>query len=278
MTIIVGIDGSAASEHALDWADGEARRRSTPLHLVHGWTYAVGGHAAVAETLELLAEASANLVDRTVALARAAAPGLDVDGIAVPLPPARALVDASTGAELVVVGSRGHGTLASLALGSVADACIRHAAAPVAVIRPEAVEHGDRIVVGIDGSEPARRAMQWAAREAALRHVPLTVLHAWHPEYATDISAMAGALDESELEQEAKVVLDEATADCGATDGLLVRDVAGNALVEASGSAALLVVGSRGRGGFAGLLLGSVSRRCAHHADCPLVVVRSTTP
>ena len=139
------------------------------------------------------------------------------------------------------------------------------------------------IVVGVDGSEGAQHALGWAAAEAKLRAVPLTVLSAWQwpagfsgpaswagvitPELTDDFGEFA----ERRLEQ----ACEEAAA---ALAGLEVRPrvvegVPSQVLIEAAADAELLVVGSRGHGGFVGLLLGSVSIQCAHHSPCPIVIV-----
>ena len=282
MTIIVGVDGSVSSAHAMAWALDEARCRGVDVLLVHAWTYALGGHTAVAQNLALLAAASQELLDVRVSQARADAPDVTVEGKLVQQAPAAALVDASRDGDLLVVGSRGHGSAASLFVGSVADACVRHAHAPVVVIRPEAVaQPGGPIVVGVDGSECAASALAWAMREAALHAAPLTVLHAWRPPYATDLTVMtASPDDDARLEEAARRRLDTAVALAAATTGIpvvtphLVRDEAASALLAEAAGAALLVVGTRGGGGFAGLVLGSVSRRCLHAAPCPVVVTR----
>ena len=135
-----------------------------------------------------------------------------------------------------------------------------------------------RIVVGIDGSESAQRALRWALDEAKLRQARLDVVHSWHVPYAaaTPYSPPA-AWDPTDFESEAQRVLDR-VVDAEDGDGVDVRRVlaAGSAaqnLIELSKGADLVVVGSRGRGGFAGLLLGSVSQQVVHHAPCPVVVV-----
>lgn len=141
---------------------------------------------------------------------------------------------------------------------------------------------GARIVVGVDGSEPAERALDWAIEEARLRGARLLVVSAWHvPAAVYGPSGFVPPVSES-IDQTFEEVAAEATEDAagrGREAGVDVEtDVReGNPaeiLVEAAESADLLVVGSRGRGGVAGLLLGSVSAHCAHHAPCPVVVVR----
>ena len=283
MTIVVGVDGSEAAAHALAWATVEARRRGAALRLVHAWTYAVGGHAAVADTLTLLADASRSLLDRLVCEARASAPDLDITGVTVQHAPARALLEASAGAELLVVGSRGHGAFSAFFVGSVADACVRHARVPVVVLRPEAVEHErGAIVVGIDGSAASLEALRWARREAEVRGADVVALHAWQPAYATELAATFDLDQDAGFERAAHDVAAgalDATAGVGVEPRVqVVRDLGGPALVDASRHAALLVVGARGHGGFAELLLGSVSRRCVHAATCPVVVVHDPRP
>lgn len=138
------------------------------------------------------------------------------------------------------------------------------------------------IVVGIDGSEGAKHALEWAAGEAKLRGAPLTVLLAW--QWPTGFSAGAGwaGITPELIEDFQKLAeqrLEEAcTAVAPAFDGLevkrtVVEGVPAQALIEAADDADLLVVGTRGHGGFAGLLLGSVSQQCAHHSPCPIVIV-----
>jgi nucleotide-binding universal stress UspA family protein len=135
------------------------------------------------------------------------------------------------------------------------------------------------IVVGIDGSVEARRALHWALDEARLRGARLHVVHAWLYQFTGGPGYMpaAGTDLRGTLELEAERVLDEALASMG-TVGVEVERTAvegppAATLVAAAADAELLVVGSRGRGGFAGLLLGSVSQQCAHHAPCPVVIV-----
>lgn len=140
-----------------------------------------------------------------------------------------------------------------------------------------------RIVVGVDGSEGSVQALMWAAREAGFRHLPLEVILVWHPA-ATVYGGVAWSGGFSAdffdaLRKEAEERLARACAAAGAAlDGVEVerRVVEGSAaktLVDAAAGAELLVVGTRGHGGFAGLLLGSVSTQCAHHAPCPLTIV-----
>ena len=136
-----------------------------------------------------------------------------------------------------------------------------------------------RIVVGIDGSEGARRALRWALEEAVLRHAQVEVVHAWHLPYVSGDPFVATAFDPALYEDAARTLLDNAV-DREDISGLvappertLVCGSAAPALLDAGKAADLVVVGSRGLGGFTGLLLGSVSHQVAHHAECPVVVV-----
>lgn len=277
MTIVVGVDGSESAARAVRWAADEARRRGTGVQLVHAWTCAVGGHTAVAANLALLADASRSLLDRCVAEARAAAPDVDVDGLLVERAAASALIDLAVDADLLVVGTHGRSSLGALLLGSVADACVRHAPVPVAVVREGGREDGP-VVVGVDGSDHAGRALDWAAGEALLRRTPLRVVHAWQLPAVLEGAWMADQRYIDEVEGAAELVLQEAV-DRARQAGVV--DVEGQrglgpavpALVDAAADASVLVVGTRGTGGFRGLLLGSVGRAAVHTAPCPVVVV-----
>jgi nucleotide-binding universal stress UspA family protein len=134
-----------------------------------------------------------------------------------------------------------------------------------------------RIVVGIDGSDHATKALEWALDEAVVRNAEVDVVHAytWHP----DLSELAVLTHEEELAGRADEVLRKTIEPALATrpgvkvNAHAVRGPEAESLMEAAAGADMLVVGSRGRGGFKGLLLGSVSQQCVHHAPCPVVVV-----
>jgi nucleotide-binding universal stress UspA family protein len=138
-----------------------------------------------------------------------------------------------------------------------------------------------RIVVGVDGSEGARHALAWAVDEAVLRDARVEVVHAWRHPYAPPGTYVMRIPTDDALESEAREVLDRAVDGVDSRrlstpiDRILVCDGAAGALLDACKGADLLVVGSRGRGGFAGLLLGSVSQAVAQHATCPVVIVPS---
>jgi nucleotide-binding universal stress UspA family protein len=136
-----------------------------------------------------------------------------------------------------------------------------------------------RIVVGVDGSDGAAAALRWAVEEAELRQAALDAVTAWHIPYAAGSPAIGLVIDPEEERAYAAEQLEEVIGTLGAPPRVQVNRVvveggAARALIEAASGADLLVVGSRGRGGFKGLLLGSVSQQCIHHAPCPVVVVR----
>lgn len=138
----------------------------------------------------------------------------------------------------------------------------------------------ERIVVGVDGSESARQALRWAIAEARRRDATVEAVYAYHQPFVTGYAAM-GELDNlGHFENEAQQVLDAAVDAVDATgippvERKLLTGGAASVLVEEAKGASLLVVGSRGRGGFTGLLLGSVSQQAAHHATCPIVIIPS---
>ena len=143
----------------------------------------------------------------------------------------------------------------------------------------ERVSADCRIVVGVDGSESSLRALEWGAREAVCWGGGLDVVHAWEP---YSIYAETAYMDPAPFEAAARRILDAAVGSLGRQGAApadvrprLVTNDSAIGLVQAASaaSAALLVVGSRGRGGFAGLLLGSVSRWCVEHASCPVAVI-----
>jgi nucleotide-binding universal stress UspA family protein len=155
--------------------------------------------------------------------------------------------------------------------------------------RPVAREQWNVIGVGVDGSEPARRALRWALREAELRAGGLHAVSAFQApllgtgEFPWSIAPLPSyvEMEVDELRRAARERLTEAVRDAAADEGVdvptqlfVVESPAAPALLDASRDADLLVVGSRGRGGFTGLLLGSVSRHCSEHAACPVVIVR----
>jgi nucleotide-binding universal stress UspA family protein len=143
-----------------------------------------------------------------------------------------------------------------------------------------------RIVVGVDGSEESRAALRWALAEARLRQAPLTAVHAWSDPIVPsgDIAPPAPLAPPEILRAEAEELLESVVAaEAEDAEDVVVRRVvvegaADEVLVEASRGADLLVVGSRGLGGIGSLLLGSVSRHCARHASCPVVIVRAPPP
>lgn len=278
--IIVGIDGSESSEDALRWALREARRSGATLTAVLVWDLldqhhpeggtrfdADYGEADARRTLDVVVErvlgADAAEVEREV-VCDLAAPGL---------------IGAAANADLLVVGARGLEGFRGLLLGSVSQRCLDHARCPVAVVHYGEGDGDDRgrVVVGVDGSEPAQRALRWAIEEARRRVAILEVVHAWHMPYVGAYPYVGDAFDVALVEQGARELVEKSLADAGKDIGevehTVVRGTPTRSIIDAAEDADLIVVGARGLGGFRGLLLGSVSQQLARHADRPLVVV-----
>ena len=193
------------------------------------------------------------------------------------------MIEESRRAELVVVGSRGLGGFTGLLLGSVGAQVAAHAHCPVLVVRPDEqpIPVDGPVLVGVDGSESSRLAVGLGADEAGLRDVPLVLVHVGPPDGDRTVPE---EIEESQAAYQAEAVrlLADASAVVRAEHpDLVVREhpvrAAGAAqgLIEASGTASLLVVGTRGRAGFAGLLLGSVSQAAIQHAHCPVLVAHT---
>jgi len=280
--IVVGVDGSASSTAAVRWAAAEAARHRVPLKLVHAYLLPSRGYPEVVlsgyEVRRALEEQGRQWLAEAEAVARGTA---DVE-VSVSLEhsgAAGAMVWESKRARLVVLGSRGLGGFTGMIVGSVAVAVVAHGECPVVVVREEAPAEGP-VVVGIDGSPASEQAIGFAFEAASMRDTTLVAVHAWS-EFAVDgpfgdrITA-----DWAQVEDEERRVLAERLAGWQEkfpdvrVDRVVVRERPARALLTLAAGAALVVVGSRGRGGFKGMLLGSTSQTLVHHAPCPLAVVR----
>ena len=279
--VVVGVDGSEGSRAAQSWAVTEATDGGCPLHLLCAWQFETA--EPMAPLLPSFEDECRAIVEAASADAKTASPQIKVRGSVVHSQPAAALIEASRDAELVVVGSRGLGEVKQLLVGSISMQVAAHALCPVVVVRAVAEQPRPpgRIVVGVDGSPLSVEATGFAFERAARRGLGLTVLHAWDPTFYNSgvaLTALTEAWDDLEFEQKT------ATAAAIAEWAEKYPDVdvqlhvtsgrPADLLVDASENAALVVVGSRGRGGFTGLLLGSVSRNVLNRALCPVAVVR----
>ncbi len=284
--IVVGVDGSEESRTALRWALEEAAVRAAELDVVHAWDVPF---AFVPLTInptdqfafDTLEKAVSGLVDTEVSAATASAAALppSIDKIVVRDSAASALLEIAKGADLLVIGSRGRGGFSGLLLGSVSNQCIHHAVCPVVVVRGTAdAPLPSPILVGVDGSDCADAALRWAIADAAPKRRPVVALAAWSwLDQPGEFDPGYGAKDVQLMAEAAVARARQAVRGSGdvEVEVRIVNDHAAPALIDASGAASLLVVGSRGLGGFRGLLLGSVSNKCSHHAHCPVVIVRS---
>ena len=282
--IVVGVDGSEPSKDALAWAARQAKLTGATLAVISAWedTPIWGRSPGWPPGVDPQAHTVAAL-DETIREVLGSDPGFDLTKAAIEGHAAPKLLEESKTASLIVVGSSGHGEFAGMLLGSVSAFLVTHAHCPVAIIRDhggaaDEREHAERIVVGSDGSRSSHDALAWAARQAGLTRAPLSVVIAWH--YPTDYGDVGWWPEDMDLAADAKSVLDQAIEEVFGPDpgiSLTAAVVQGHpslVLVDESETAALLVVGCRGHGEFAGMLLGSVSEFVATHAQCPVVIVR----
>jgi nucleotide-binding universal stress UspA family protein len=277
--VIVGIDGSPPSRLALRRATTEAVHRGVALYIVHAHHEARPGDE---RGRTRTAAAARNLVDKAIDEARRDEPVVDVTGIAVPGGAAKAILGNAQPGDLVVVGSRGHPGFAASVIGSTCQQVATHANTSVLVVRGRPDPAGGPVVVGHDGSAGATAVLETAFAVAAARGAGLTVVRAFRssmpvlpadappPKVYNARTARAALLDElTRLTRPLAEKYPDVDVALVVDDGDPAR-----LLVNASHQAHLVVVGSRGHGGFTGLLLGSVGLHLIHHAHCPVLIAR----
>jgi len=284
--VVVGVDGSGSGYRAVEWAAAEAVRRGVALRLVSAFSWTTSDHPTrqsgrVAQYRDQLLEAARHRLSRAARIAEDTGLGVATTQQVEIGAPIEVLGSEARRARLLVLGDRGLGGVAGLVLGSVAVALAARGACPVVIVRGETGNTDGPVVVGIDGSPVSEAALAFAFDAAAVRGVALVAVHAWSPT-AVD-KALEPVMDWDAVADEEEAVLAERLSGWGqkypqvTVRRSVVRDGAARALVDASRGAQLVVVGSRGRGDAAGLLLGSVSHGVLHAAHCPVAIVRPGT-
>lgn len=284
--IIVGVDGSPAANAAVCWAAREAAMRNVALTVVHMVSTMVPMYPAIPVSAGLAVwqeEQGREVLERAIKIAEDAVSSdrtIDVQGELRCSPPVPTLIQMSDEAEMLVVGSNGRGAVARLLLGSVSSSVVHGARCPVAVVRDEdpLMPHPLQapVLVGIDGSPASELATAIAFDEASRRGVDLMALHAWSD---VEVLELAG-LDWSAVKSEAERNLAERLAGWQerypdvTVHRLVECDRPARQLIEKSEAAQLVVVGSHGRGGLNGALLGSVSNAVVHSVRMPVIVAR----
>jgi nucleotide-binding universal stress UspA family protein len=285
--LVVGVDGSAGSRAALAWALTEAGRRDAEVEAVFAWalpSFAYSAPGAVLPDPETMAAEGTELLEQALALV-AAVTQVKVHTRVCEGRPSDVLreVAGEPDVRLLVVGSRGHGGLAELVLGSVSHAVSHHAPKPLVIIPKRVAENPSsppkrRIVVGVDGSPAAEAALQWAAGEAKLRGATLEVAVAWSASRAVFPTRfpVTGSVEVG-LRQAAQEIADRAIARVlvpgVSIEPRVLRGDASAVLIERAGDADLLVVGRRGLNRAQEFVLGSVSHACAHHSRVPVAII-----
>ena len=285
--IAVGVDGSPPSKVAVDWAAREASLRGLPLTLVHvipssltrmwpqvptppelqEW-HELNGHEILRQARQVAEDAAKGRN------------GIEVSAHIVTGNASATLIDLSKEAAMIVVGCRGLGAIGRRLMGSVSWGVVHHAHCPVAVIHDEdplmPTPAVAPVVVGIDGSPASEAATAFAFEESSRRGVELVAVHAWSDFAVAELPGV----EWSDLETQAEEALAERLAGWQerypdvVVRRVVVVDRPARQLLEQSEFAQLTVVGSHGRGGFAGMLLGSVSAAVAESARMPVIVAR----
>lgn len=301
--IVVGVDGSDHSHCALVWAAREAQRRHRPLHIVTAYSVPIfaasgldGGYATVDDSV--IREGAEAILKQAVD--KVASYDIDLDATVENGDASGVLLEMSETAELLVFGTRGRGGFVGRLLGSVSSALPAHAKCPTVTVplicadrlgevtedkhvKAERAKSGHRpienvVVVGVDGSDQARVAVLEAAAEAERLGATLRVVCAV-PQYSGSLAWVPAPMDREALFAEIRVQLDAGAAWLKShfpnltVETQLVDGSPIDILVDASRHVELVVVGTRGRGGFAGMLLGSTSDGVLHHAKGPVLVV-----
>lgn len=287
-TVVVGVDGSAASTGAVAYAANTAATRGIPLLLVTTYSMPAAmfaeGMLPPQPVYDELERECTPVIEAARETALRVAPDIEVSHAIIEGNPSQALIDYSRRSKLIVLGSRGLGGIKGMVLGSVSAAVASHAFCPVVVTREDTcdIDRTGPVVVGIDGSEISAKATEWAFAEASARKTPLIAVHTWmDPQVQAAAAGISLTEDDwKQLEEQQLQTLAERLAGFAdrypdvQVERFVTRDRAVRALVEQSERAQLVVVGSHGRGGFAGMVLGSTSRALLQAAPCPVMVVR----
>ncbi|WP_314250770.1 universal stress protein [Streptomyces sp. DSM 40907] len=297
-TVIAGIDGSPGSLAAAEWAAREARRRRLPLKLLHAMEEWIPSYGYASQTGAIPSRQYwSERIPREVALQLAERHhGLEITTEQADGRPLTVLIAAAQEAEVLVLGSRGLGAMTGFLVGSVSQAVLAHAKRPVVVVRPGAwldadclpASDGDAprkdndrpVVLGLDLSHPSTELLDHAFDAAAVRRVPLRVIHRWSmpPAFAFDPALLAPEVRDGMATSTATALAEElrpwrdkypearVEVDCSVGQPA-------NQLVEASADASLVVVGRRIRRSAIGTHLGPVVHAVLHHATAPVAVV-----
>ncbi|MBE1495720.1 nucleotide-binding universal stress UspA family protein [Amycolatopsis lexingtonensis] len=282
--VVVAVDGSESAAAAALWAAGEAARRHASLLVFTAYGYedtAFGGKVYPPSDWLAVKEAEADqLLRQTRATLEAAVPGLAVTTEASDRGPVPALLEVSGRARVLVTGEP-VGVIAGLFSGSPDVDLAAKAHCPVVVVRGNESVDGP-VVVGTDGSPLSEAAIAWAFEEASIRSAPLIALYTWHDGDTAGLFSDGNVAFQGEsLRDSGRRLLAQRLAGWQekypdvAVERRVEHDKPRSRLLSASHGAQLVVVGSRGRGGFGGLVLGSTSQALIHHAACPVMVVRT---
>jgi nucleotide-binding universal stress UspA family protein len=280
--LVVGFDGSESSLNAIEWAATEAEARAAAVRIVssysltQGLDLAAGASGAGIDMTEIAAGCLGQLRGATTSVFEGH-PGVEHEIATFGRSPALALLEEAQHADLVVVGSSGAGAITRFLLGSVTGSLLASSPCPVVVVPADATTSISRILVATDGSDHAEHAVRWAVDEADRHGVELVVVHVWRSGYHLTVEGVDRADDFAPID--AELVLDAAVETArsigsGNVRGELIEGRTTEVVLQLSKTTDLLVLGSKGRGGFRRMLFGSTASAAATHSSCPTVIVR----